>query len=212
MKIVISANGANLDAPASPVFGRCPTYIFVDPDLADEDGSIPFEAVDNPAIAASGGAGIQAAQFVVERGAQAVVTGNVGPNAFNVFRSAGVPIYLFGGGTVRQAVEAYQSGQLPTAGDASTPAHAGMGTGRGIGGGIGRGMGQGMGRRSIGSSGWNNPRTDSDPPIPSSASQSAPASVGSREEEVSELKGMAGQLRKQLAEVMERLERLERGG
>jgi predicted Fe-Mo cluster-binding NifX family protein len=194
MKIVISANGADLDAPASPVFGRCPTYIFVD---TDEGGSMTFEAVDNPAIAASGGAGIQAAQFVVERGAQAVITGNVGPNAFNVLRSANVPIYLFGGGTVRQAVEAYQSGQLPTAGDASAPAHAGMGMGRGM----GRGMGQGMGRRAAGPADWNNPPTP--PP--------APASVGSREEEVAELKGMAGQLRKQLAEVMERLDRLEKG-
>jgi predicted Fe-Mo cluster-binding NifX family protein len=198
MKIVISANGADLDAPASPVFGRCPTYIFVDPDLADEDGSMAFEAVENPAIAASGGAGIQAAQFVVERGAQAVITGNMGPNAFNVLRSANVPIYLFGGGTVRQAVEAYQGGQLSTAGDASAPAHAGMGMGRGM----GRGMGQGMGRRAAGPPDWNSPPTS--PP--------APASVSSREEEVAELKGMAGQLRKQLAEVMERIERLEKGG
>jgi predicted Fe-Mo cluster-binding NifX family protein len=202
MKIVISANGADLDAPASPVFGRCPTYIFVDTEAAGEDGSMAFEAVDNPAIAASGGAGIQAAQFVVERGVQAVVTGNVGPNAFNVLRSASVPIYLFGGGTVRQAVEAYRSGQLPTAGDASAPAHAGMGMGRGMGRGMGQGMGQGMGRRTAAPSNWNNPPTS--PP--------APAPVGSREEEVAELKGMAGQLRKQLAEVLERLERLEKGG
>jgi predicted Fe-Mo cluster-binding NifX family protein len=63
------------------------------------------ESVDNPAMSAGGGAGIQAAQFVVERGAEAVVSGNVGPNAFAVFESAGVPVYLFGGGSVREAVE-----------------------------------------------------------------------------------------------------------
>jgi predicted Fe-Mo cluster-binding NifX family protein len=135
MKIVVSANGADLDAPASPVFGRCPTYVFVDTD------SMELESVENPAINAAGGAGIQAAQFVVECGAQAVVTGNMGPNAFNVFQSAGVPIYLFGGGTVREAVEAFKSGELQSIADANVQAHAGMGMGRGMGRGIGMGMG-----------------------------------------------------------------------
>ena len=110
MKIVVSANGADLDAPASPVFGRCSTYVFVDTD------SMESESVENPAINAAGGAGIQAAQFVVERGAQAVISGNVGPNAFGVLQSADVPVYLFGGGTVRQAVEGYKSGQLSATG------------------------------------------------------------------------------------------------
>ncbi len=168
MRIVVTANGADLDAQASPVFGRCPTYAFVDTDTME------FEAVQNPAAAAAGGAGIQAAQFVVERGAQAVVTGNVGPNAFNVFRAANVPVYFFSGGTVRQAAEACKTGQLPAAGGASGPAHAGMG----------------MGRRAA---------------VP----PAAPAP--SREEEVAALKDMTGGLRKQLGEVMERLDRLEKG-
>jgi predicted Fe-Mo cluster-binding NifX family protein len=106
-----------MDAPASPVFGRCANYVFVDTD------TMQGEAVDNPARGAPGGAGIQAAQFVVERGAQAVVTGRVGPNAMGVFQAAGVPVYLFSGGTVREAVVAFQSGGL-------TPAQA-SGRGRG---------------------------------------------------------------------------------
>jgi predicted Fe-Mo cluster-binding NifX family protein len=187
MKIVVSANGANLDAPASPIFGRCPMYAFVDTDTMES------EAVENPAIGASGGAGIQAAQFVVEQGARAVVTGNMGPNAFNVLQSAGVPIYLFGGGTVRQGVEAFQAGQLPTAGEASAPAHAGMGMGRGMS--AGRGMGMGAGRQA----------KSSTPPAP------RPAAAPSREEEVADLQDMAGDLRKQLADVVERLDRLEKG-
>jgi predicted Fe-Mo cluster-binding NifX family protein len=187
MRIVVSANGANLDAPASPIFGRCPMYVFVDTDTMESD------AVENPAISASGGAGIQAAQFVVEQGAGAVVTGNMGPNAFNVLQSAGVPIYLFGGGTVRQAVEAFRAGQLPTAGEASAPAHAGMGMGRGMS--AGRGMGMGAGRQAKSS--------------PSPAPQ--PAAAPSREEEIVALQGMAGDLRKQLADVVERLDRLEKG-
>ncbi len=157
MKIVVTSRGTDLEAQAHPNFGRCPTYIFVDTE------TLQFEAVENPAANAAGGAGIRAAQFVVERGAQAVVTGNVGPNASQVFESAGVPVYLFGGGTVREAVEAYKAGGLSTAG--------------------------GAGRRDEG--------------------QSAPAS--SREEEIAVLQKTARALRKQIAEVMERLDKLEAG-
>ena len=125
MKIAVTANGTGLDAPASPVFGRCPTYILVDTE------TMQYEAVANPAVSAGGGAGVQAAQFVVERGAQAVVTGNVGPNAFGVFQAAGTLVYLFKGGTVQQAVEAYKGGRLSSASDATVSAHAGMGRGMG---------------------------------------------------------------------------------
>lgn len=170
MKIVVTANGAGLDAQASPVFGRCPFYVFIDTD------SMEVESVENPAVAAPGGAGIQAAQFVVERGARAAVTGNVGPNAFNVLRSAGVTVHLFSGGTVRQAVEEYRAGRLSVAGEASTSAHAGMGMGRG-----------------------------------SRAAASVTSRQGGREEEIAALRETVGGLRKQLAEVLERLDKLEKG-
>jgi predicted Fe-Mo cluster-binding NifX family protein len=124
MKIAVTANGADLDAPTSPVFGRCPTYILVDTE------TMQYEAIANPAVSAGGGAGVQAAQFVIERGAQAVVTGNVGPNAFGVFQAGEVPVYLFKGGTVRQAVEAYKGGRLSSISGATVSAHAGMGRGR----------------------------------------------------------------------------------
>jgi len=187
MKIVVTADGGTLDAQASPVFGRCPAYVFV------ETETMQFEAVQNPAVSASGGAGVQAAQFVIERGAQAVLTGNVGPNAFNVFQAARVPVHLFGGGTVRQAVEAYKAGQLPVMGGANVPAHAGMGRGMGMG--QGRGMGRG---RCIGMAA----------PPAQPVSEVAP----SRAEEVAALKEMAGDLHSQLAKVMERLDRLEKEG
>ena len=163
MKIVVTTDGGTLDAQVHPSFGRCPTYLFID------TGTMQFEAVENPAANAAGGAGIQAAQLVVERGAQAVVTGNVGPNAFRVFRSAGVPVHLFGDGTVRQAVEAYKASGLSAAGDASRPAHAGMAVERGKG---------------------------------------RPAPAPSREEEIAALRQTAAELRRQVAEVMERLDKL----
>jgi predicted Fe-Mo cluster-binding NifX family protein len=125
VKLLVTANGRDLDAPTSPIFGRCPTYIVVEPE------SLDFEVVDNPAVSAGGGAGIQAAQLIVDLGVNAVLTGNVGPNAFGVLQSAQVPVYLCDGGTVRQAVEAFKAGQLSAVGGASTPSHSGLGRGMG---------------------------------------------------------------------------------
>jgi predicted Fe-Mo cluster-binding NifX family protein len=205
MRIAVTSNGADLDAPASLVFGRCPTYVFVDTE------TMAFEAVENPAIAAPGGAGIQAAQLVIERGAQAVVTGNVGPNAFNVFQSAGVPIYPFSGGTVREAAEAFRVGELQSIADANVQAGVGMGRGRGIG--MGRGMGRGIGRgmgRGIGM-GMDRRAGGAFPPTPPPPPTGTVAPAPSREAEIASLKNMAGELRKQLADVMEQLDRLEKG-
>jgi predicted Fe-Mo cluster-binding NifX family protein len=186
MRIVVSAQGDNLDAPASPVFGRCPTYLFVD------TKTFEFEAIPNPAMNQDGGAGIQAAQFVVSQGAQAVLTGNLGPNAFGVLQAAGVPGYLVGEGTVRQAVEAHRAGQLRPMAGANVAGHAGMGMGRGMGGRRGMGMGRGMGRRM-------QPATPVHP-----EPQSADGS------ELAELRETLKGLRQQLAETMDKIEELEK--
>jgi predicted Fe-Mo cluster-binding NifX family protein len=155
--------------------------------------TLEFEAIPNPAMNQAGGAGIQAAQFVVSKGAQAVLTGSLGPNAFGVLQAAGVPGYLVGEGTVRQAVEAHQAGQLRPMAGANVAGHAGMGMGRGMGGRRGMGMGYGMGRRM-------------QPAIPIQPEPQAVA--GSEIEELHEtLKG----LRQKLAETIDKIEELEKG-
>ena len=125
MKIAVSTSGTSLEAMVDPRFGRCPYYIFVDTD------SGTFEVQQNAAAMAGGGAGIQAAQAVVENGAQVVISGNIGPNAFQVFSAAGIPTYTATGITVSQAVAAFKAGTLPSAGGAPGPAHAGTGGGKG---------------------------------------------------------------------------------
>ena len=195
MKIVVTSTGGDLDAPASPMFGRCPFYVFVDTDTWQ------FEAVDNPAMSAAGGAGIQAAQYVVAQGAQAALSGHLGPNAAQVLQAAKVPVYLTSGGTVRQAVEAFKAGQLPSADQATVQAHAGMGGGMGVGGGRGMGSGRGTGRgRGMGMM-----------PRGAMPAQPAPAAATSHQEEVASLQQIAGELRKQLASIAERIDKLEQG-
>ena len=123
MRVVIPANGADLDAPTSPIFGRSPMFILVDPE------TLNFEALPNPALDAPGGAGVQAAQIVLQRGVEAVIAPSLGPNAFRVIQAAGIPAYRMQGVTVREVIAAYNAGQLArleTPGDD----HVGIGGGR----------------------------------------------------------------------------------
>ncbi len=105
-----------------PRFGRCRYFIIADTD------SDQFEAVQNPAISAGGGAGIKAAQFVADKGVEAVLTGNVGPNAYNTLTAAGIKIVVgLTGITVRQAVEGFKSGKQGYTAGPSVGAHYGAG-------------------------------------------------------------------------------------
>lgn len=105
--VVIPATGADLDAPTSPIFGRSPIFILVDPE------TLAFETLPNPALNVSGGAGVQATQAVLQHGVQAVIASSLGPNAFRVVRATGVPVYRLVGATVREVIAAYNAGQLP---------------------------------------------------------------------------------------------------
>ena len=136
MKIAVSTTGQNLEAPLDPRFGRCSYFLIIDMD------SMEFEACENVNAAMGSGAGIQTAQFVVSKGAEAVITGNCGPKAMDVLSAAGIPVFAGQDGIVRDLVKAYQNGDLTPATTANVAAHAGMG-GRG---GSGRGRGRSQGR------------------------------------------------------------------
>jgi predicted Fe-Mo cluster-binding NifX family protein len=119
MVIAVSADSPALEGPVDPTFGRCRFLLFVDPQ------TMQFEAVDNPGADAVGGAGIQAAQAVVRRGATALVTGDVGPNAMQVLEAAGVAVLTgFRGTEVREGVEAYRSGALASTTSATADRHS----------------------------------------------------------------------------------------
>lgn len=109
MKIVVTANGTDLDSFVDPRFGRCQYFLFVDTE------TMRLEAAPNTAREATGGAGIQAAQFVVDKGAQVVITGAVGPNADEVLKRSNITVYK-GAGTVSGVIEKFKSGKLPQGG------------------------------------------------------------------------------------------------
>jgi len=205
MKMCVTSVGMDLNAQVDPRFGRCQYLVFVDSDTME------FEAMPNEAIAAPGGAGIQAAQTVVNKGANVLISGNIGPNAFQVLSTADVKIATGAYGTVKEAVEMYKSGKLNEAGGSTVAAHAGMGAtapgggfgmGMGMGGGRGGGRGRGMGMGV----GVQQPM----PSQPQPQAPQAPIAPKTKEEEVEQLSDMASRLEKDLEEVKKRIEELKK--
>lgn len=121
MRIAITAQGADLDSAMDPRFGRCRNFIIVD----TESGK--FEAFSNDSVMASGGAGTQSAQLLANQGVDAVITGNVGPNAARALEAAGIKVYTMSGGTVRDCIQAYKAGKLSTVSGATVGSHHGTG-------------------------------------------------------------------------------------
>jgi predicted Fe-Mo cluster-binding NifX family protein len=121
MKIAISATAPDLSAQVDPRFGRCQYFVIVDPD------SMEFEGIENSSASASGGAGIAAAQLIVGKEVAAVLTGNCGPNAFNVLEAAGIKVMTGVSGTVKEAVTSYKAGKYNAISQANVSPHSGMG-------------------------------------------------------------------------------------
>ncbi len=119
MKICITSQGDSLDARVDPRFGRCQYFLIIDTD------TLECEAVKNPNIDAMGGAGIQSGQIMVNKHVRAVVTGNVGPNAFQTLHTAGIVVVTGASGIVKEAIEKYKKGELkPTDEPTTGPKHS----------------------------------------------------------------------------------------
>ena len=118
MKIVVTSQGTNMQSPVDPRFGRASSFIVFD----TETGA--WSAVSNSVNAnAAQGAGIQASKRVVELGADALLTGHVGPKAFAALRAGGVAIHTGAGGTVAEAVEQFKAGNLKAAESSDVEGH-----------------------------------------------------------------------------------------
>jgi predicted Fe-Mo cluster-binding NifX family protein len=198
MRVCVSATSGSLDAQVDPRFGRCQYFVIVDSETTQS------EAMPNSSTEAMGGAGIQAAQTIANKGVKALITGNIGPNAYQVLSSAGIEILTGASGTVREAVESFKNGKLRDVATGPTAsAHSGMspgmgggmGMGRGMGSGRGMGMGRGMGR-GMG--------LTAQPPIP----QASPVPPASKEQEIQMLNDQMKGLQQQLEQIKKRMQEL----
>ena len=118
MRVAVTCQEENLDAEVDPRFGRAPKFLVIDTD------TLSFDVVENKqTLDLPQGAGIQAAQNVLAYHPDAVLTGNCGPKAFRVLRSAGVDVVVGVKGTIRDAVQAYTAGEYTAADRANVEGH-----------------------------------------------------------------------------------------
>lgn len=199
MKVAISSTGPALNSQVDPRFGRSPYFLFID------SKTMQSEVIENPNINAMGGAGIQTAQLVANKGIEVVLTGSCGPNAYQTLKAAGVKVITGVVGTVEEAVKKFKSGQYKQTSGPNVASHYGMGYnipfggGFGMRGGTGRGLGRGM--RGVGGYDFGQAKQSSAPPV--DFSQSLPA------QELGGLKQQADYLKQQLDIVNNRIKELE---
>ncbi len=118
MKIAVTSTGTDLDAQADQRFGRAAYILIVDSDTLD------FEVLDNKENAnALKGAGIKTATTVGNKGANVLLTGFCGPNAFKTLKAAKIGIASGAEGTVKDVVKDYLNGKLPLSDEPNAQGH-----------------------------------------------------------------------------------------
>jgi predicted Fe-Mo cluster-binding NifX family protein len=118
MKIAVSAAGKDLDSQLDPRFGRAAGFVIYDTQLKTSEyisNTQNFNAVQ--------GAGIQSARLISGTGAHILITGHCGPKAFTALKAAGIKIFTGAGGTVREAVMKFATGDFTEAAGADVKGH-----------------------------------------------------------------------------------------
>lgn len=136
MRIAATTSGGGLEDIITPQFGRAMSFTIVEYDEEIKD----VEIVKNMAVSQPSGAGIAASQLLIDKDVEVLLTGNVGPKAMAVLKSAGIRVFRADGLKVKDAVEMFVKGKLE---EISVPT-GGMGRGMGM------GRGKGMGGRGFG--------------------------------------------------------------
>lgn len=186
MKIAITATGPTLDDEVDPRFGRCRYFIVADTETME------VEALENSNAVSGSGVGISNGQMIADKGAQAVLTGNCGPNAYQVLSAAGLQVITGVTGKVRDAIEGYNTGRFRATAQPNVTGHFGVGAASGM----GMGGGMGMGRRMSGGRGTMPPAG----PIPQAMNL---------EEDLDELKSQTEMLRQRLEQLQQRFKDME---
>ncbi|NLN92585.1 MAG: dinitrogenase iron-molybdenum cofactor biosynthesis protein [Candidatus Hydrogenedens sp.] len=107
MKIAFTSSGKTLEDALCPRFGRADRFLVYDLETSE------FSLVENAQnLNAAQGAGIQAAQLVVNAGAKVLVTGHCGPKAFSVLKAGGVRVFHGENMSIADALEAWRNQSL----------------------------------------------------------------------------------------------------
>lgn len=122
MKICITSSGLNLNSPVDSRFGRA-QYLLI----LDEKGNLE-KTISNPGVLARGGAGVAAAQKIIDEETKILITGNIGPNAVGVLGTTNIEIFLCPFNiNVKEAFLMWKNNKLTLIKKPSVPGHFGHG-------------------------------------------------------------------------------------
>ena len=107
MKIAIPVDEKSVDSNVCVSFGRTPYFLIYDVDTKES------VFLDNSAAASTGGAGIKAAQTIVDNKANVLLTPRCGENAADVFKAAEIKIYKTTTASPKDNIDAFIDGKLP---------------------------------------------------------------------------------------------------
>ena len=107
-KVAVTSEGPGLEDRLDPRFGRAGGFVIVDVE------TMATEYIDNgQAQTLAQGAGIQAAEIIANSGAIVLLTGSVGPKAFQALNAVGIKVGIdLGNITVQEAVQMYKEGKV----------------------------------------------------------------------------------------------------
>lgn len=106
MKIAIPVDSNNIDTKISQSFGRAAYFLIYDTETEDA------QFISNTAASSPGGAGIKAAQTVVDSNASALLVPRCGHNAAEILKSANVSIYKTKSVLLMENIAAFKEGRL----------------------------------------------------------------------------------------------------
>ncbi|MBF0105671.1 MAG: PDZ domain-containing protein [Deltaproteobacteria bacterium] len=105
-KVAISATEPDLDSPVAFRFASAPYFILYDTRYNK------YTALENPMADQGKAQGGQIAQYLINNGAGAVITGSIGSTAFQYFQSMNIPVYTGSLGIIADVIESYKKGEL----------------------------------------------------------------------------------------------------
>ena len=106
MKIAIPVDEKTLGSNVCVSFGRTPYFLIYDTETKES------VFIDNSAATSTGGAGIKAAQMIVDNKATVLLTPRCGENAADVIKAAEIKLFKTTSASVKDNIDDFINGKL----------------------------------------------------------------------------------------------------
>jgi len=106
MKIAMPSDEKNMESSVCISFGRTPYFLIFETDTKEST------FIDNSAASSQGGAGIKAAQLLVDNHIDVLITPRCGGNAADVIKAANIKMYKTINNSINDNINAFNDSKL----------------------------------------------------------------------------------------------------